>query len=83
VANRPEPERLEVVQRLLDAAQAASNADASSSTAEVLDRMIEQIKAAFGSPFPQDDHAQRAVGYEVARYTGTVAPVPAAAAPTR
>lgn len=41
-------ERLALVRRLLEAAQATANAD-STTTADILDRMIQQIKAAFSA----------------------------------
>ncbi len=41
-------DRLHVVQRLLDAAQATANAEPAASTADVLDRIIKQIQDAFG-----------------------------------
>lgn len=44
-----ERDRLEVVQRLLDAALVTANADVRATTADILDRMIAQIKAAFGA----------------------------------
>ena len=40
--------RLVVIQRLLDAAQATANAEPDASSADVLDQVIHQIRAAFG-----------------------------------
>lgn len=42
-------DRSAAVLRLLEAAQAAANADSGATTADILDRAVDQIKAAFGS----------------------------------
>ncbi|MAG36548.1 MAG: hypothetical protein CL878_09945 [Dehalococcoidia bacterium] len=44
-----EDDRLELVQRLLEAAQAATNADSSTTTAEVLDKILTEIREAFAA----------------------------------
>jgi class 3 adenylate cyclase len=43
-----ESERFRLIERLLEAAQAATNAGERDTTAEVLDRILERIRAAFG-----------------------------------